>query len=323
MNEWIERYIYDVARRLPENERVDVKRELEANINDMLPDNPAERDIADTLAKLGPPRVLAERYRQTPRYLISPAMFELYISVLKTVTVIVAVICLCVGAFTAVLSGAAANEVASAAISMGIGGVWQALFWVTFGFAIADHVGYKQKPWTVASLPRLPDSKGVRIPSRRSITGIVLCVFFTALLITLIMNGTRFYIIARGVEMINPFTQTTLHKFIPYILLLGCLGVVMNCLKLYWGRWNLPLCAANIVHNILWVSIVIYVLYWPDLFSNEFIAFTSTLNGDADILRFTQSGGAVLFLSAVFVLAALVDAATSIRYTWKGGKDKK
>lgn len=32
MNEMIERYIYDVTRRLPEKERGEVKRELEASI---------------------------------------------------------------------------------------------------------------------------------------------------------------------------------------------------------------------------------------------------------------------------------------------------
>jgi len=187
MNEMTERYIYDVTRRLPEKERAEVKREMEAVIGDMLPDNPSERDIADALTKLGPPRVLAERYRQAPRYLISPAMYELYISVLKTVTATVAVICACVGAFAAVLSGSSAANTVGSAISAGIGGVWQAAFWVTLGFAKADRPGSKQKPWTVADLPRLPDQRGIKIPRGRSLIGIVLSVFFTALLIAMIL----------------------------------------------------------------------------------------------------------------------------------------
>ena len=322
MNEMTERYIYDVTRRLPENERAEVKRELEANISDMLPDNPNERDIADALTKLGPPRELAERYRQAPRYLISPAMYELYISVLRTVTATVAFICVCVGAFTAVLSGSSAADVAGSAISAGIDGIWQAAFWVTFGFVMADRRGLKQKQWTVADLPRLPDQRGVKIPRRKSIIGITLSVFFTALLIVMIIRGARFVILLSGAQVINPFSQAALHRFIPYILLLGALGLAINCLKLYWARWNIPLCAANIVHNVAWASVVIYMLHWPNLFSGEFIAFTNTLTGDADIMRFTQSGGTVLFFSAVFVFAAAVDIITSVWHTWKGARER-
>jgi len=318
MNDLIERYIYDVARRLPEKERSEVRRELEANIIDMLPDNPGELDIADTLTKLGPPRAMAEQYRQTPRYLISPSIFELYISVLKSVTAVIAVICGCIGAFSAVLSVSSASVVFTAAISTAIGGVLQAAFWTTFGFAMADRRGLRQTPWTVSDLPRLPDNKGVKIPRRRSIIGLILSVFFTVLLITMILRGSYFIILTFHSQIVNPFSQAAVARFIPYILILGCLGLAMNGLKLYWAKWNLPLCALNIIHNVLWVGIVIYILHWPGLFSEEFIALSNTLTGDADLLRFIQSGGTVLFFSAAFVLAGVVDIAASVWNTWKG-----
>lgn len=38
----IDRYIYDVIRRLPEKERADVRQELRANIYDMLPEAPSD-----------------------------------------------------------------------------------------------------------------------------------------------------------------------------------------------------------------------------------------------------------------------------------------
>jgi len=97
MNDMIGRYIYDVTRRLTKNERSEIKRELESSITDMLPDNPSGQDIIDVLTKLGAPRILAEQYRQKPQYLISPAMFDNYFSVLKEVTAIVAIVCGCFG----------------------------------------------------------------------------------------------------------------------------------------------------------------------------------------------------------------------------------
>ena len=90
MSSIIDRYLYDVTRRLPENMRDDVEQELRANIEDMLPDNPTEEEIENVLESLGAPSKLAAKYRPNPRYLISPALFEEYISVLKIVAVVLA-----------------------------------------------------------------------------------------------------------------------------------------------------------------------------------------------------------------------------------------
>ena len=88
----IERYVHDVARRLPEKEREDVKDELRANIYDMLPEGASEEQIRNVLYELGSPASLAGKYRQNPRYLISPAYYDEYVNVLKWVLPLVGVI---------------------------------------------------------------------------------------------------------------------------------------------------------------------------------------------------------------------------------------
>ena len=45
MNEMIERYINVVVKRLPEKERIEIERELRANIYDMLPENYTQADV--------------------------------------------------------------------------------------------------------------------------------------------------------------------------------------------------------------------------------------------------------------------------------------
>ena len=333
MNEMIERYIYDVTRRLSEDERGEVKRELAANIADMLSDDPGEREIIDVLTKLGPPRLLAEKYRQKQRYLISPAMFELYISVLKTVVLIVAIICACVGAFLAVFSSGPASDAESleATIGMGIAttiemviqGALQTAFWVTLGFVIAEFAGSKQEPWTVKDLPRLPDKASVNISRSSSIAGIVLSVFFPVLLITMIMHGEWFIVWAPASEVINPFSQAALYRCIPFLILLGVIGLIINGLKLRWARWNVKLCIVNILQNIAWLSIVLYILHWPDLFSSEAATLANSLfENDADILGFIHSGGVVMFFTVVFIAAAAIDSGISIWNTWKGTREQ-
>ena len=333
-NDLIERYIYDVTRRLPEDERAEVKRELEANIADMLPDGASEQEIIDVLTKLGPPRVLAEQYRQKQRYLISPAMFDLYISVLKMVVLIVAIVCACTGAVLAVFSYVTAGDAAGpigeaigagigSTLEMVIGGALQAAFWVTVGFVITEYAGLKKGPWTVKDLPRLPDQDGVIIPRSSSIAGIVFSVFFPVVIIIMILSGEWFFVFANASEVINPFTQAALHRCIPFIILLGAIGVVINGLKLYWARWNVRLCIINILQNIAWLCIVIYILHWPDLLSSDIIVFANKLfESDASILSFIRAGGIVIFFTVVFVAGAAIDIGTSIYYTWKGTREQ-
>ena len=48
-NNLIERYVHDVARRMPDKEREDVKQELRANIYDMLPEGASEDAVKKVL----------------------------------------------------------------------------------------------------------------------------------------------------------------------------------------------------------------------------------------------------------------------------------
>lgn len=128
-NNLIERYVYDVARRLPEKDREDVKKELRANIYDMLPDGMGDEAVKKVLYELGSPASLAEKYRTRPRYLISPAYFDEYVNALKwilpLVGVLVMLIGFAVGAFDAAKSGSTnvpfvISGVLSQGVSMGV-----------------------------------------------------------------------------------------------------------------------------------------------------------------------------------------------------------
>ena len=76
MENLIERYVYDVVRRLPEQEQDEVGAELRSNIYDMLPEDAGDADVCAAITELGSPLLLAEQYRQNPRCLISPALYD-------------------------------------------------------------------------------------------------------------------------------------------------------------------------------------------------------------------------------------------------------
>jgi hypothetical protein len=63
----------------------------------MLPEHPDEEAIKKVLNSLGSPAALAEKYRQNPRYLISPAYFDEYTRTLKWVLPLVGLVVMAVG----------------------------------------------------------------------------------------------------------------------------------------------------------------------------------------------------------------------------------
>lgn len=90
--ELINVYIQEVTRRLPEKSREDIALELKSTILDMLPENFSKNDVHQALEKLGNPAVLAARYNERPMYLIGPKYYDLYMSILKIVIPIIAVL---------------------------------------------------------------------------------------------------------------------------------------------------------------------------------------------------------------------------------------
>ncbi|MDX9692506.1 MAG: hypothetical protein RBT45_08615, partial [Acholeplasmataceae bacterium] len=110
MKDMIERYVYAVTRRLPENIQEEVKNELKANIYDMLDENPSEEDIEKVLLDLGHPRDIAAKYQPTERYLISPKYFGDYIYTLKIVVMIFILVSFVIGLIEAVI-GFNSNDV--------------------------------------------------------------------------------------------------------------------------------------------------------------------------------------------------------------------
>ena len=76
----IDRYIYDVVRRLPKDQREDIELELRALIDDMLGGAAEESEVAGVLQNLGKPADLAEPPAAVNIFVCSHAIspFSLY-----------------------------------------------------------------------------------------------------------------------------------------------------------------------------------------------------------------------------------------------------
>lgn len=115
--ELIERYIYQVTRRLPKDQRDDVALELGEMIGDMIEGKGSTAE--KVLTELGDPARLAEQYQDVTHCLIGPEYYDTYLWFVKVVLLCSILPVLAAGVVDAVrLQGAGAAEVYVAAYAM-------------------------------------------------------------------------------------------------------------------------------------------------------------------------------------------------------------
>ena len=293
MTNMIDRYIHEVVSRLPEKDRADVSMELSANIYDMLPDSAGEAEINEVLNSLGDPAALAEKYRSKPRYLISPSVYDSYIRTLKYVLPLVGGICLIVGAiFGAIetlgeqlgemvpLTDVVVNVIVDG-LSAGIGGAFQALFWVTVGFVIAERTGTKQattaEKWTVEKLPdNIPNDKA-RIPLSDSIAELIIIVIVTIIALLFCFDRLPFIFMLSGdtVQAFTIFSDSFLAVCIPVIIIGSLLSIAECVVKIVQRRWTPLVCATIVISGVVCVVLMLYLFTQPQIINPEFASLAN------------------------------------------------
>lgn len=340
----IERYIYEVVRRLPENEREEVKAELNANIEDMLLDRPFddEEAVREVLQELGSPAQLAEQYRQHPKYLISPATYEEYIRVLKWLVPMIGVIVMLVGFFVSTaetiaqgassISGEAVSEIIGDGISSGVSGAFQAVFWVTIGFVIADRTGYKMGQsgtnWKVEDLPdELPHDRK-RIPLSDSIVELIVILFFSALFILVCLGITpvAFSFTFNDMQITQLFSAAFLEAAVPVAVVAGGLGAIECIIKIVKRKWTPLVCLAVIVNNVVSIGLMFYLFGSTKIFSSEFTALIRSQEwGSADLLRFFSERGessVVMIIMGIVIIAGLAESGLAVYRTFRAPESR-
>ncbi|MDR0890233.1 MAG: hypothetical protein LBM28_06285 [Oscillospiraceae bacterium] len=322
MNTMIERYVFEVTRRLPEKEREDVKRELTANIMDMLSDNPNDEEIEGVLNELGDPSKLSEKYRQNPRYLISPAVFETYLRTIKIVLPIAGCVCFILGfilGITEFITDAPSavdvfKEALKGGFSLGIDAVIQALLWTTIGFVIADHATgqteEKSKAWTVDKLPKeRPDDKA-RISLSDGVVSLCMTAVFSTFAVIMCVWRAPFgnLIFLHGKPLTAILSDSFLNACIPVIIIAAVFGIIEAILKIVRRRWSISVCAAAVAGHLAWFAGVIYLITRPNILSDEFVSFAASHAdewGRLDIIRLIGSSDTNSILLVIGGLAAV------------------
>lgn len=337
MNPWIERYLNDVTRRLPEKDRAEVSRELEANILDMLGEGAGDEEVKAVLTRMGSPAALANGYRGANRYLISPAVYDDYLRTLKWLLPLVGLIALAVGGIvggieaisgepvrlTAFIGGAVGQGIAA-----GVSGAFHALFWTTLGFVIYERAqpggpAAIYPKWTVDDLPEAAPSPKGAIPRSDVIAELVVMLVFAAAALLFCAGVFPIAFSYGGGNLVvhNIFSQGFLAACIPAIILLAGLTAAECVAKLRARRWTPLVCGITVGSNVVSVAVMIYMINRTDLLSTEFVGYLRGVElADFDIMRYftgTETPLPILILSLIILAIGIAECASAIYKTVK------
>ena len=320
----IDRYVYAVTERLPEDIREDVSTELHANIEDMLPENPTESHVRQVLEKLGNPIKLAEEYSPNKRYLIGPGLYDSYFSVLKLVIGIVTSVFVCITLIKWAFNPPVNGEISQMSIQFFVDmlvtiiqGVLQGTLWVTLVFVVLERSGVNEgkipfikKKWSLDDLPTIPVSSKRKISRVETVFSMFFTVFFTAIfyfqphLIAIYIKGDN------GITQITPlFMIERLHSYIIIIFILAIIQLCISVWKFISMHWSIPLAIANAVLNTVLCIFLIVILSDNSLFNHEFLSkiseYTKMPLSQITSIWFRSS---IWISTAVFITISLWDS---------------
>lgn len=315
MNDLIERYIYDVTKRLEESKRKDIEDELRGNILDMLGDDISEANTIKILKQLGRPDVLALEYKEKKRYVISPRLYDDYIKVLK----IVLIVFVSISIVSAVVSGILEQtgiKILSTILTEITGDLFGSIF---FAFAIVTVIfwslDYNQKTdeFDPTKLAKVPENKDLKSERTDAIVEVILTVVFGGFFLWFILaNYSDINIILDdNINFIynGHILKTTESLWIALICGVGMLiGLAGSIYRIIYRRFTIK---SGLVFSILEVaSLIAFTVYLLSVspFEPAFVNAISvaseksvdTLNLYAD--RFIRGGLAIAWFGTLIEL---------------------
>lgn len=335
MKDLVERYIYDVTRRLPETSREEVSKELRANIEDMLSEKPTEEEIEKVLTNLGNPRLLANEYRGSKRYLVGPEWMDDYLEVLKYVSIVVGSLTLIFGLLDVMDS--LGNEgifltilqVSAQVIAEVFGSLCQVFAIITVIFALITHFNKKEgmNTWGIKCLPDLPEKQTVKFSKAGAIAEIIVTLVFGIAWIYVLYNHLNYigwYNDADGWHLIAPlFTDSVITPLIPMFVVSLAISLVSGAVKLTMGHWNFWVAAVNTLDQAVNVIVMFVLIGQVGLFHPDFINLAATEIGisSAEFLNNLTQG-----ISGFFVFITVMisfDVISGWVKAFKGQKEVK
>lgn len=318
----INRYIYQVSRFLVGKNKEDIEKEIRTLIDDMLETRCQDReaskeDLAAVFAELGKPSILAAKYNDSKRYLIGPALFPIYCSVLKWVLIFVVaatlfknLISFVTGTFTWENLGSIFSEALGyfAIVTLVFGFIeWKGMSMEEiFDGKIDEIFGGK------INLPPVPQKKA-RIPRSEPIVGLVFLGIFAAIFL-FAPQYLGFWDASRN-GFISIF-DTEVIKSLIWLFLIGFgISAVKEIIKLIEGRYTIRLMIVTILCNVFSLALALYIFrsfpVWNQNFPDQILTALKTadfpgLKENWSFLTVKLFSGGIIFVMVIDTLSCIV-----------------
>ena len=337
--DYMDRYIYQVIRRLSKAQRDEVRMELEELISDMYTD---KGSMEEALTELGDPAEFAKQYQDDQRYLIGPEYFDTYLWFVKVVIVCAAIPILlislinAIGEMPAITAQNSASVIIRAIVDGLITGITDAILScvsafgaVTLTFAIMERKKVqfelkKEEKWSLESLsgegktptsrsrwtPKflepVPDKKAI-ISRGDSVVGII-AAFFTE---------------GETVMTVPIFNLEQWGIVLPVFILSLLIGLADEILRLIVGVYCRLVMISNIVCGVLQIVLSIIVLKVLPIWNPNFVLEIEQALGDhadsgARFLTYWNadmvSNGFLAFIVAITLFEIGVTIYKTLRY---------
>lgn len=226
MTSLVDRYVFTALRRVPEQQRADIDRELRASIEDAVEarveaGEAHEEAVEKTLTDLGDPDRLADSYAGRPRYLIGPELFDPWRRLMTVLFTTVLPIVVAVSVVLQLVEDPAWGKVVGGAIGTILTVGAHLAFWTTAVFAVIERTGYGKDElkttWSLKDLPRYEVGALTRMQLAAYLVWPVM------LIAALVLQQFTF----TDVPVLNPANWTF---WWPYL-------IVIIALRGLWGVW--------------------------------------------------------------------------------------
>jgi len=318
----IDRYIYAVTKRLPENQRGDIEKELRSIIEDMMEQYDGESNeakVQKVLLELGDPALLADNYRGSKRYLIGPDNYNNYITVMKIVFMAI-FIGISVGVVVENIFSFDSNipKIITEYIATLFSALLQGFAWVTVSFAIAEYYGVKElnknkdkKGWDLSQLPPIPVKNAV-ISRWELVFAVIFGTIFTIIVCFMPEVFAAYIRDNGGIKIIPVFNIEILLRYRILFIVTFMLGVLREVLKFISGRWTLKLAIANSVISIISMVFALIIFSNPSIWNGSFATEIANIITDPNINFMTIWDKIRNGVLVIIVFATVIEVITTM-----------
>jgi len=280
----IDRYVYQVGRRLPKRLRDDVKAELRSLLLDALEERTgrqagegaafSEDEQVAVLEEFGPPAHMAEKYQPQARYIIGPKLYDAYLIVVAIVLgagLLASLISAAVPSLFGDTAGMGTLEFLAQAVARFFNIALNGIGSTTLIFAVLERVipeeefeEEQEKSWDPRDLPAVEAHNQIK-PVEQIVQIAILSLLLIAFIAFPEHIGTGAYYDGEWYTMPSILSQAFYALILPLIEVRWGLTILLSLVLLRQGRWQLGTRIADLLLQGLDIFILSRLALGPSI----------------------------------------------------------